>query len=318
MDSAQRKIKENYLKKEPHIYIEPKKGLYFKENEKFDKDLRDLEEEFSLNKILETDGFYFEYKGKIIGINNVEKTKMPIGEIGKTYCFTVPQITLSPFGPTLKKICLEKEEEGEKVEVPLQKLQKLLGKENFLSKYQIFLKDQKEIKKIYEDIKKFLPKDLKIETIYDKKAPIFYALKIEKISMVLGVFLILFVSIFQLYFSLKLLFYHYYSSWALFKVFGFKLKNVKKIFKYFCFYIFFFSSFLGFLFSFIFIKLQNSYNFFPFPEEMQHFKYINYEFPFTEFFLIFLFLVFLSLILGEMIGSQTKNLNVQEILRVPQ
>jgi len=318
MDSAQRKIKENYLKKEPHIYIEPKKGLIFEENIEFERKLKKISGDIYIDKILETEGFYYNYKGKIIGKDKTDKTKMPFGEKGKVYCFTIPQITLSPFGPTLKKICLEKEVEGEKVEVPLKKLQNLLGKEKMISSFQIYLKNPKEIKSTFKEILKFLPENLKAETIYDKKAPILYALKMEKISMVLGVFLILFVSIFQLYFSLKLLFHHYQSSWVLFKVFGLPLKRVKKIFKYFCFYIFFLSSFFGFLFSFIFIKLQNTKHFFPFPEELEHFKYLNYKFPFIEFFLIFLFLILVSYAIGEMIGRDVKKINFQEILRVPQ
>lgn len=318
MDSAQEKIKENYLKNEAHIFIEPEEGKTFKEDIQFEKNLKNINEDMEINKILKIDGFYNDFKTNIKGTDKTEKIKIPLGEVGKTYCFTIPELTLSPFGPILKKICLLKESEGAETEVPLKKLQNTLKKENIISEYQIFLKETKNINKISQLIKNILPENLKIETIYIKKAPILYALKIEKTSMVLGVFLILFVSIFQLYFSLKLLFFHYKTSWALLKVFGLFAKDIKVIFNLFCFYIFFLSSISGFLLSTIFIKIQNKYHFFPFPSELEHFNYINYRVPFLEFLLIFIFLIFISFLIGNLIGKQAKKINIQEEIRVPQ
>lgn len=318
MESAQDKIKENYLKNEPHITIEPLEGMFFKEDENFEKNLYSLSKDFKVEKLLVLDGFLRDYKGKIKGKDNVKRIAMPTGDKGETYCFTIPEIVLSPFGPTLKKICLQKEEEGPEVEVPLKILQNLLGKENIISSYNIFLQNPEKIENLKDKIKEILPVNLKVETIYEKKVAILYALKIEKFAMAFGVFLILFVSIFQLYFSLKLLFFHYRSSWAILKVFGFPEKGIKNVFKLFCFYIFSISSLMGFLSSVIFIKIQNHYHFFPFPEDLQHFSLIKYKIPSLEFLLIFFFLLFLSFLIGEIIGYGAKKINIQETLRVPQ
>lgn len=318
MDSAQEKIRENYLKNEPHITIKPLQGMLFDEDENFEKKLNSLKIEYKMEKIIEIQGFYRDYKGKITGKNSIEKIEIPVGERGQTLCFTIPEMTLSPFGPVLKKICLEKEKEGKEILVPLKKLQGLLDKENKISFYHIYLKNSKNVQKLSEEIKKILPEGLKIETLYERNLPVFYALKMEKISMVAGVFLILFVSIFQLYFSLKLLLFHYKSSWAIFKVFGMDSRDIRKIFKLFCFYIFTLASIFAFLISIIIIKAQNYYHFFPFPEELSHFRFINYKIPFLEFLILFFILVALSFLIGKMIGRQADKLNLMEILRVPQ
>lgn len=318
MDSAQRKIKENYLKREPHITLSPVSGMFFEEDEKIENSLNSLREKFKMEKVLTVNGFYRDYKGKIIGKNTVDKIELPVGEKGQTLCFTIPEITLSPFGPKLKKICLKKEKEGKEILVPLKQLQSLMGKENKISSYYIYLENPEKIKVFSAEIKNFLPQNLKMETVFERNLPVFYALKMEKISMILGVFLILFVSIFQLYFSLKLLFFHYKSIWAIFKVFGMDSRDIKKIFKLFCIYIFSISSILGFLLSIILIKSQNHYNIFPFPREMEHFRFIKYQIPFSEFLFLFIFLIAISLLIGEIIGRQANRLNAQEILRVPQ
>lgn len=318
MDSAQKKIRENYLKNEPHITIKPLQGMLFEEDEHFEKKLKTLEKEYKLEKTIEIEGFYREYRGKIKGKNTVDKVEIPIGERGQTYCFTIPEMTLSPFGPVLKKICLEKEGEGKEILVPLKKLQRILERENKISFYHIYLKNPENIQKFSKELEKIMPEGLKLETLYERNFPIFYALKMEKISMVAGVFLILFVSIFQLYFSLKLLLFHYKPSWAIFKVFGMDLRDIRKIFRLFCFYIFTLASISAFLISIIIIKAQNYYHFFPFPEELSHFSFINYQIPFLEFFVLFFILIALSFLIGEMIGRQADKLNLMEILRVPQ
>ena len=317
MDSAQKKIKDSYLKKEAHIYIEPKEGSNFNEDKDFEHKLKEIIKSGKIIKKLKIQGFYQDFKGKIEGRSDVKNITLPFGKIEQNYCFTIPEITLGPFGPILKKICLKKEEDGTKVYVPLKLLQDLLKKKDKISSFEIFLNNPNEIYEIYKKIMNFIPKNLKIQTIFEKKAPIIYALKIEKRAMIFAVFLILFISIFQLYFSLKLLFYHYKTSWALLKVFGIGIKDVKIIFTLFCFYIFFLASIFGFLVSMVFLKIQNIYHFFPFPVELEHFKFIYYKIPYFEFLLIFLFLIFISFFIGNFIGNQAKRINVQEILRVP-
>lgn len=317
MDSAQSKIRYNYLKKEAHIYIEPKQGSYFNEDKDFEHKLKKIIKNEKIIKKLKTQGFYQDFKGKIEGRSDVNKITIPFGKIGQNYCFTIPEITLGPFGPILKKICLKKEENGTEIYIPLIILQNLLNKKDKISSFEIFLNNSNEINKIYKEIKNILPENLKIQTIFEKKAPIIYALKLEKKAMIFAVFLILFVSIFQLYFSLKLLFYHYQTSWALLKVFGIGTNDIRIIFNLFCFYIFFLASIFGFLVSMVFLKIQNIYHFFPFPVELEHFKFINYKIPYLEFLLIFLFLIFTSFFIGNFIGNQAKKINIQEILRVP-
>ncbi|MEJ5167132.1 MAG: hypothetical protein WHV67_08920, partial [Thermoanaerobaculia bacterium] len=141
MESAQRKIRENYLKREPHITLSPISGMFFNEDKNLEKKLNSLKENFKMEKVLTVNGFYRDFKGKITGKDTVDKIELPIGEKGQTLCFTIPEITLSPFGPTLKKICLKKEKEGKEILVPLKQLQTLMDKEKKISFYHIYLEN---------------------------------------------------------------------------------------------------------------------------------------------------------------------------------
>ncbi len=318
LQGAQKKIERNYFKNEPHILIEPKFGSFLEDNKEFFKKLMEIDGILKVEKILKIEGFSPNFKGNILGKDTVEENIIPFGTIGEVYEFSISEIYLTPFGPDLKKIKIKKEKEGKDFQVPLKILQEMTNKENKISFYEVYIRNINKIKEIQENIKKVLPNVLKSETIFEKKRAIFFALKLEKFSMVLSVFLILLVSLFQLYFSLKLLIFHYKSTWAIFKVLGLPHKKMFQIFSFFCFYIFSFSSILGFFLSFIIIKLQNKYQIFPFPSELIHLSFINYLVPYKEFLSLFLLLCFISIFFGWVLGKEVKKISPQEVLRVPQ
>lgn len=318
LNTAQSAIIKSYLENEPHIKILPKSGIFLKEDLKFYESLKKSNEILKIRKNLSIDGFSREYKGKINGYDDIKKVVIPFGIAGNKYCFSVSELNLTPFGPSLKRICLQKEEEGKRIEAPLELLQKQLGKENKISEYQIFLRDYKKVNDFLREIKKNLPQELKFQTVNEEKAPVFYALKLEKVSLVLAVFLILLVSFLQLYYSLKLLFHHYKTTWAVLKILGLEEKEIKGIFKNLTFYILFFSFILGSIFAFLFIIIQNKYHFFPFPSDLYHFKYLKYKIPYFELTFLLFSIFFISWGFGNSIGKEMKKLNLQEVLRVQQ